>query len=54
MEDKTILKMWAISVLGALEGVALVMGIDGTLFGAVIAAIAGIAGYEIGKKTGEK
>jgi len=41
-------KITAILVLGALEALAIVKGIDGALFGMVVATIGGIAGYHIG------
>jgi hypothetical protein len=47
MEDKSKITMMAIGVLGALEAMAIVFGIDGMLFSAVVAAIAGLAGYEL-------
>jgi hypothetical protein len=47
MEDKSKITMMAIGVLGALEAMAMVLGIDGMLFSAVVAAIAGLAGYEL-------
>lgn len=37
----------AIIILGALQIVALQQGIDGALYGLVVAAIAGIAGYSL-------
>ena len=39
----------AMGCLTTLEMTALIMGIDGALFGVVIAAIAGIGGYAVGK-----
>ena len=44
----------AMVVIGALEWKALEMGINGQLFGVVVAAIAGLAGYTLGKKTNGK
>jgi hypothetical protein len=39
----------SILVLGWLETVALLKGVDGSLFASVIAVIGGIGGYHIGK-----
>jgi len=50
MEDKTKIKLWAITHLSMLEALALIMGVDGVMFGAVVMAISGIGGYEIGKR----
>ena len=49
-EDKTFVKMTAILALAILESTALLVGLDGQIFTVVVAAIAGLAGYEIGKK----
>lgn len=46
-------KEMAIGGLVFLESIALIVGIDGTLFTMVIATIAGIAGYEV-KRIKEK
>ena len=48
--DKSIV-ITAIIAIALLEGVALYTGIDGTIFSLVIAAIAGLAGYELKKYT---
>ena len=45
------MKEIGIICITALGAVALFKGIDGVIFGAVIAAIAGIAGYETGKRS---
>lgn len=37
----------AMALIAALEVVALLRGIDGAVFGFVIAALAGLGGYEI-------
>lgn len=50
MKDKTKLKVWGITMLAGLETVALATGLDGSLFGLVVAGIAGLAGYELGKR----
>jgi len=51
MKDKTIKALAGITGLTILEITALTLGYDGMLFGVVIAAIAGLAGYTIGRKT---
>lgn len=52
MKWKALKSCVAIVVLGALEWKALEIGINGQLFGIVVAAITGLAGYTIGKKSG--
>lgn len=47
MEDKTIKIVAAILGIVILDSVALFNGIDGTLFAVSIAAIAGMAGYQL-------
>jgi len=47
MNDKTLITITAISIICVLEVVALLKGIDGALFGLVVAAISGLAGYEL-------
>lgn len=47
VKDETIVALSAIGGLVLLECVALYMRLDGQIFSIVIAAIAGIAGYEI-------
>ncbi len=37
----------AMVLIATLEGIALIKGIDGAVFGFVIAALAGLEGYEI-------
>jgi len=50
MKDANIIKMWGISLIAGLEAVNMaVFGVDGAIFGGVIAAIAGLAGYQIAK-----
>lgn len=49
MKDETIITISAITAIIILEAVALIKGINGALFGLVIAAVAGLAGYEIKK-----
>ena len=49
--EKTLLKATAMLCITILEVVNLAtVGIDGSLFGLVVAAISGLAGYEIGKR----
>lgn len=49
MEDKTILKLWSMSLIALLLVVdAFTWQIDHALWTTAIAAIAGLAGYEIG------
>ena len=47
MKDKTIIAVAAIFVIGCLEMVALIQGINGVLLSFVIAVISGLGGYEI-------
>ena len=47
MEDKTLIRIWAITLLCILEALAIIYGIDGVFFMPVVAAISYIAGYEI-------
>jgi len=47
MNDKTIITITGIGSIVVLEVVALFNGIDGALFGLVIAAISGLAGYQL-------
>ena len=47
MNDKTIITITGIGSIVVLESIALFNGIDGALFGLVIAAISGLAGYKI-------
>jgi len=51
MEDKSWISCLAIIALTMLESVALLKGLDGALFGLIVAAVAGLAGYEIRKAT---
>ena len=50
MKDDTIKVLAAIGSLTILEAIALVSGINGTLFGVVVAAIAGLGGYMFAKR----
>lgn len=45
--DKTTLAVVAIAAIALLEGIALIVGVDGAAFGVAIAIIAGLAGYKI-------
>lgn len=58
MKDKYILGMFGIGALVVLEGIALYVGLDGAMFGTVVAGIGsiigGIVGYEYGKKGGKE
>jgi len=47
MKDSTQIKIAAIGSIAFLESIALLKGIDGVLFSIVIAAISGLAGYQI-------
>jgi hypothetical protein len=49
-KNQTLISVVAIVVLGALEALALIKGVDGAIFGIVIAAISGLGGYEIGSR----
>lgn len=50
MKDKTVKAMWAMTLLAGLEAWALYNGVDGLLLSSVIAALAGLGGYSIGRK----
>ena len=51
MKEKTIIKLWAMSLIASLETINLIFfGVDSVVFTTVVAAIAGLAGYEIGKR----
>lgn len=51
MEDKTKLKIVAIGGIVIIEVTALTLGINGTGLSLTVGAIAGIVGYQLGKKT---
>ena len=54
MKEKTLLKLAAMVAICYLETLALVyLRIDGALLSGVVALIAGLSGYSIGKKTSE-
>ena len=50
LSDKTLITIIAIICIAVLETIALVIGIDGQVFSTVIAVIAGLGGYTIGRK----
>lgn len=52
MKDKTKVALAAIFGIFALEGIALLMGRDGAMFGACIAAISGLGGFVLGRGSG--
>jgi len=55
MKEKTIIKLWAITLIAVLEIVNMfTLKLDGTIFSLVLSAISGIAGYELGKQKEEK
>ena len=54
MKGDTLVKITAIVGLVCIEIVALLKNIDGAMLGAVVGAIAGIAGYAFAKKTSEE
>lgn len=47
MDDRTVVSCYAIAGITTLEGIALATGHDGALLTLAVAAIAGLAGYEI-------
>ena len=47
-------KSLAIVCITILEAIAMLKGIDGHMFGTVVAAIAGLAGYYAGKRKKRK
>ena len=49
--ERLVKSVVAMACLTTLEMTALIMQIDGAIFLPVVAAIAGLAGYELGKKT---
>ena len=55
MKEKTIIKLWAITLIAFLEVVnMLTLKMDRAIFSLVLSAISGIAGYELGKQKEEK
>jgi hypothetical protein len=50
MKKINIITLVAIIAITGLETLAILKGIDGTFFGVVIAAIAGLGGYQVGLK----
>lgn len=49
MDDTTIKTLSAIGCLTVLEALAILNGINGTLFSTIIMVIAGLGGYSIGQ-----
>ncbi len=47
MEDATVIKIVAVVAITVLEAAAILTGLDGAYFGIVVAAVGGIAGYEL-------
>jgi len=51
MNEKTIIKLWAITLIALLEVInMLTLKLDGAIFSLVLSLISGIAGYELGKR----
>jgi len=50
LDDSAKLKIVAIIAIACLEGIALALGVDGAALATVLVVIAGLAGYEVGKK----
>ncbi len=50
MNDRTIQVLVSICCVTLLEAVAILKGVDGAYFGAVIAAISGLGGFAVGEK----
>lgn len=48
MEDKTIVKLWVVTVVAVLQAIAIIWAVDGAYFALVIAVIAGVGGQTIG------
>ena len=54
MNEKTIIKLWAITLIALLEVInMLTLKMDGAIFSLVLSLISGIAGYELGKRQEE-
>jgi len=51
MKEKTIKSLFAMALIAGLEAIALVMGVDGTMLSLAVAALAGLGGYELGRRT---
>lgn len=49
-EDETVKVIVATLCITALEAIALILGIDGAMLTIVVAALAGLGGYEVAKK----
>jgi len=53
LDDSAKLKIVAILAICVLEAIALALGVDGAALATVLVVIAGLAGYEVGKKKEE-
>lgn len=52
MEDSTIKALVAMGCITILEAIALALGMNGVLLASALAALAGIAGYELKARRG--
>ena len=52
MKDESIKALVAMGCITILEAIALLQGINGTLLSLGLAALAGLGGYALGKRTG--
>lgn len=50
MNDETMKALMAMGCISVLEAVALLQGINGTVYSLVIAALAGLGGYALAKR----
>jgi hypothetical protein len=50
MEDRTILSLWTATLVAGLMSWALYLGHNGTLLLVSVGAIAGLGGYEVGRR----
>jgi len=50
MDDKTLITLWAMTVIALLEVAAIICGIDGAYFGLVIAVVSALGGHIITKE----
>lgn len=53
MKDNTIKSLFAMACVTALEVIALLQNIDGAFLVTAVAALAGLGGYALAKRTGE-
>ena len=49
MDDKTIITLWAMSVIAGLQAVAIIWAVDGAYFGLVIAVLSALGGHVVTK-----